>query len=140
MPENPYQKYKKTRFETANREKLILMLYEGAIKSLNHAKKGMEEDNIELINESLKKSQDIINELMVSLNPEAGEIATNLYSLYDYMQRRLIEANLKKEIEPVKEVKKMVEELHETWKEAMLQVHKTKYAGQKKQGGFSLEG
>lgn len=53
-----------------------------------------------------KKSQDIINELMVSLNPEAGEIATNLYSLYDYMQRRLIEANLKKEIEPVKEVKK----------------------------------
>ena len=68
--------------------------------------------------QALLKSQDIIDELIVSLDFSAGEeIAQGLYELYDYMRRRLIEANIKKEKELVAEVVGMLQELRETWAE-----------------------
>lgn len=140
MKINPYQQYKQTQFETASSEKLILMLYEGALKNLYQAQKGLENNDLEVVNQSLTKTQDIISELMVSLDMDTGEIAQNLYQLYDYMQYRLIQANIHKKGEPITEVIGMLEELHDTWKKAMLNVQKNNPAGNQAQGGILLEG
>lgn len=140
MKINPYQQYKETQFQTASREKLILMLYDGAIRNLHQAQRSLKEGNFEGTNNNLTKAQDIINELMVSLNLDVGEIAHNLYQLYDYMRRRLIMANTQKKEEPIKEVLGMLKELRDVWKEAMLKVQKNKAETRRSQGGVLLEG
>ncbi|ADL11807.1 flagellar export chaperone FliS [Acetohalobium arabaticum] len=127
MTNNPYQKYKNTQVETASQEKLLLMLYDGAIKFLKQAIKGVEENDYEAANNYLVRTQDIIHELMATLDMEkGGEIARNLESLYDYMNRRLIEANVNKDIEPMEEVRDMLAELRETWQEAIKKVKQNK--------------
>ncbi|MGM0370460.1 MAG: flagellar export chaperone FliS, partial [Bacillota bacterium] len=89
MPNNPYQKYKKTQVETADQGKLLLMLYDGAIKFSKAARKGMEEEDYEMVNNKLNRVQAIITELQTTLDMEKGkEIAENLDMLYDYMRRR----------------------------------------------------
>lgn len=116
---SPHEKYKKTSVTTASRGKLILMLYDGAIKFLNQSLEGLKEKRYDVVNNNIIKGQNILTELMLSLNMNVGEIAENLYSLYDYMNRRLIEANIKKDGEIIKEVLGMLTDLRETWEEAI---------------------
>lgn len=121
-----YQKYQNVQVKTANRGKLLLMLYQGCIKFLRLAEKSIEEKNIEGANNYLVRSQDIIRELQSTLDIEkGGRIARDLNSLYDFMIHMLLEANIKKEIQPVKVVEELMLELLETWKEII--------NGQKKQ-------
>lgn len=125
MANNPYQKYKNTQIETSNQEKLLLMLYDGALNFLKQAKKGLKNNDYETTNNFLVKTQDIINELMATLDMErGGEIAQNLEALYDYMNRRLIEANINKEVEQIEEVEDMLKELRETWNQAIQKLKK----------------
>jgi len=113
---NPYNQYKKSSIQTASQGKLILMMYEGAIKFITIAIEHMPVKKYDVVNTNIIKSQDIITELMLALNMEVGgEIAKNLYSLYDYMNRRLVESNIKKNPETAKEVLKMLMELKEAW-------------------------
>lgn len=120
MANNPYEKYKNTQIETAAQEDLVLMLYKGAIKFINQAKHGLEDNDYEAVNNYLNRVQAIIHELMATLDMDAGgEIAENLEALYDYMNRRLIEANVNKEAGPMDEVLDMFKELRDTWKKAM---------------------
>jgi flagellar protein FliS len=117
---NPLNVYRETQIKTANQAKLIIMLYDGAIKQLNCAVEAMKEGHLryDVMNDSIIKAQDIISELMVSLDFErGGEIARNLFSLYIFMNRRLLDANIKKVIKPLKDVKKMLLELREAWVE-----------------------
>jgi flagellar protein FliS len=122
MVVSPYEKYKKTGVTTASGGKLILMLYDGAIRFLNQSLEGLKEKKYDVVNNNIIKAQNILTELMLSLNMNVGEIAENLYSLYDYMNRRLIEANIKKEGEIVKEVLGMLTDLRATWDEAIKKV------------------
>ena len=116
MSYNPYNQYKKSSIQTASQGKLILMMYEGAIKFINIAISNMPAKKFDIVDNNLVKAQDIITELMLALNLEAGgEIAKNLYSLYEYMNRRLIEANLKKNADIANEVVRMLTELKEAW-------------------------
>lgn len=113
-----YKEYKEIQVNTANREKLLIMLYQGCIKFLRFSKKSIEEDNIEAANNYIIKSQDIIRELMNTLDREnGGEIADNLYNLYDYMYRELVSANINKDIEKVEIVEEMMSELLESWQQ-----------------------
>lgn len=112
----PYQ-YRKTSVETASPEKLLLMLYSGAINFLGQALVAMEARDFEKVNDMLKKTQAVIEELMVSLNMDY-EISQRLWALYDYFLRRLVEANVKKDREPIDEVLRMITELQETWSQA----------------------
>jgi len=117
---NPYSKYKSTQIQTATPGQLILMLYEGAIKFCKFAKIGMEEKDLDKANKYLIKVQNIISELRVSLDMKAGgEISENLNSLYDYMQNRLLDANLKKDIKILDEVQNLIEELKDAWAQAV---------------------
>ena len=116
MSKNPYNQYKKSSIQTASQGKLILMMYEGAIKFLNIAIEHITLKRYDIVNSNIIKTQDIITELMLALNLEVGgDIAKNLYSLYDYMNRRLVEANIKKNEEIAKEILKLLLELKEAW-------------------------
>src|SRR6056297_620150 len=113
-----YKKYKETQVKTANQGKLVIMLYQGAIKFLRLAKRHISENNISQANEALIRAQDIINELNSTLDEQkGGEIARNLSSLYVYMKRRLMKANLKKDVEIIDEVEELLSGLLESWKQ-----------------------
>lgn len=111
-----YNAYKNNAVNTASKSKLLIMLYDGAIKNLKLAEMAMEEKDIEKVNTNIIKTQDIILEFMTTLNFEAGgEIARNLYQLYDYLFNRLVRANIDKDMEKLREVRKHLEELRDTW-------------------------
>lgn len=115
---NPYLK---NQIETSSPEQILILLYDGAIKFLNQAKIGIQNKDIELTHNNLIKAQNIISELRDTLDMEiGGELANNLYALYNYFNRRLVQANIKKEIEPVDEVLEHLRGLRDTWKQAII--------------------
>jgi len=118
---NPYQAYEKNQVFYAKGEELTLMLYKGAIKFIDQAKLAAEQNDWSRTHNRILKAQAIISELMVTLNMEI-EISQSLLLLYDYMKQRLIEANLKKDADILKEVQDMLIELAETWNLAMKSV------------------
>lgn len=113
-----YNAYKQNSINTASPGELTLMLYNGCIKFLNVAKKAIEEKHMEEKNVNLQKAQNIIIELMVTLNMDY-EISKQILPLYEYMNRRLIEANIKNDVEIVDEVIGLVTEFRDTWKEVI---------------------
>ncbi|MFC4322482.1 flagellar export chaperone FliS [Litchfieldia salsa] len=115
---NPYQQYQTNAATTASPGELTLMLYNGCLKFINLACKAVEDNNIEERNTNIQKAQNIIREFMVTLNMDI-EISKNLMSMYDYMNRRLMEANLKNDLEILKEVEGYVVDFRNTWKEAL---------------------
>ncbi|MFO7270429.1 flagellar export chaperone FliS [Sphaerobacter thermophilus] len=114
---NPYDQYRRIATETADPVELVLMLYRGAIRNLEVAEAALERRDSSQAHESLVKTQNIVAELMGTLNLDAGELAHNLHRLYDYMQRRLLLANLRKDAAPAAEVRGMLTDLLATWEE-----------------------
>jgi flagellar protein FliS len=112
---------------TASPGQLVLMLYDGTLKALALAQQAFSESaseprRIENINRHLLKAQAIINELQSGLNLEVGgEFARTMNRLYDYHNRRLFEANLKKDVGPVIEVERLLRELRDAWAEMLSQ-------------------
>ena len=115
---NPYQQYQQNTVNTSTPQELTLMLYNGMVRFLKLAHQGIEEKNIEKANNFIIRSQDIIIEFMSTLDMQY-EVSDGLYSLYDYMNRRLVEANIKKDKAIVEEVIRYSEELRDTWAQAM---------------------
>lgn len=108
--------YKKASVNTMDQNKLIVMLYDGAIKNITFAIEQMRLGNVEKTHNHLVKSKNIIAELMASLNMEkGGDIAKNLRSLYSYMFGQLIESNMRKDPNPALLVRKMLMDLREAW-------------------------
>ncbi len=123
-PKNPWQSYRQVATHTASPGQLVLMLYEGAIRFLERAEAGFQlEDPVEFnttINDNILRAQDIVRELDFSLNVEAGgELAVQLRRLYDYFDRTLLEANLRKDPTGIAEVIKRITVLRDAW-ETML--------------------
>jgi len=111
--------YKKNQINTISSEQLVLMLYEGAGKFIGRAVIAMDNKDISGANHNLIRSQDILAELMRGINFDAGEIATNLYDLYDFMYRQLVQANIKKEPQLALEVLEMINELKDAWQQIL---------------------
>lgn len=114
----PYQTYKQNAVNTSSPGDLTLMLYNGCLKFITLAKRAIEDKNIEKRNENLGKAQNIINELMITLNLEI-DISKNMLQMYDYIYRRLVEANTKNDINILNEVEGYVIEFRDTWKEVI---------------------
>ncbi|CUA80549.1 MULTISPECIES: flagellar export chaperone FliS [Anoxybacillus] len=127
---NPYQSYQTNAVQTASPGELTLMLYNGCLKFIAQAKKAIEEKDIEARNTNLLKAQKIIQELMVTLNMEY-EVAKSMMTMYDYMYRRLVEANIKSDIAILEEVEGYVKEFRDTWKQVIQLNRQRQYA----QGG-----
>ena len=101
------------------------MLYDGAIQFLNKAKTAIENKDIEGAHNNLISAQNIIQEFINSLDVEvAPQLAQNLISLYEYFIRRLVQANLKKQIEPIDEVLGYLKSLKATWEKAIVLAQK----------------
>jgi len=104
------------------------MLYDGMVRFIKNAVAACGEGNIEATNKNLLKAQSILFELMGSLEHEAGEIAENLLLIYDYMQRRLVEANIKKDVSMMEEIKGMAVELREAWQRSIKNLKNQSYS------------
>lgn len=115
---NPYAKYKEQSVNTATPEELTLMLYNGCIKFINIAELAMEDKDISKANENILKAQAIINELNITLNMDI-ELSENLRILYDFVNSRLIDANISKNKEHLGDAKSIVSDMRDTWKQAM---------------------
>jgi flagellar secretion chaperone FliS len=126
---NPYAAYQNNSVTTASPGELTLMLYNGSLKFIHIAKKAIEDKNIELKNTNIQKAQAIVSELMVTLNTDL-EISQNLMSLYDYVNRRLTEANVKNDAVILEEVEGMITEFRDTWKQVIQLNRQKQHAGQ----------
>ncbi|MDZ4726617.1 MAG: flagellar export chaperone FliS [Leptospira sp.] len=113
-----YNEYKANEISTVSQVKLIVMLFDGAIRFLGVAMDNMTPRKYDIVNNHIIKTQDIITELLLSLNMEEGqEIASNLLSLYIYLKKRLLEANMKKDKKIIQECIKILNELKTSWEE-----------------------
>jgi len=122
---NPYQQYQENQIMTAPPERLVLMLYEGALKFLRLAKKAVEEKSYADANNYIIRVEDIIMELNMSLDMNF-EISKSLRNLYNFIYEKLIEANIKKDLSKLEEVEGLLAGLKEAWQEAYLEVMKAK--------------
>lgn len=116
MTQYALNQYKATQVNTADQGKLILMMYDGAIKFVEIAKSKLKENDIAGKGVYISKAEAVISELMASLNMEqGGEIATSLEQLYAFMNSQLRIANVNKDIKPLDIVLKILGELREAW-------------------------
>ena len=115
---SPYNKMLEDAVMTASKEELTLMLYEGGIRFLNKALMAIEKKDVLQAHQHIIRVQDIVREFQITLDHQY-EIAQQLDALYDYMHRRLVEANMSKDVEILNEVLGMFREFRDTWKEAM---------------------
>jgi flagellar protein FliS len=120
---NPYKQYRQTQIGTADKTKLVILVYDGAITYLRRAKQKLDEKNFEEKGDFLFKAQDILLELMGALDMNMGEVAQSLYNLYHYMMKRLTEANIKNDPEMIGEVITLLSGLRQTWAEAILMMN-----------------
>jgi len=116
----PANAYREIQIKTANQIRLIVMLYDGAIRHINLAVDAFAEGHrrYDAVNSHVIAAQDILSELMASLDFEKGGVlAKNLFSIYSFMGRRLLEGNLAKDKAPLMEVKKLLGDLRDSWDE-----------------------
>lgn len=116
---NPYEKYREVQILTASPERLVLLLYEGAIRFLEEARAALDGGDLAKAHERLTRTQDILTELITGLD-FSYEVSSNLYRLYDFFRRRLVEANVRKDPGAVQEVLRFLKELRDTWREAVV--------------------
>ncbi len=110
------RQYSQTQVQTADRGKLLLMVYDLAISSLQDARRAMTEQDFDLRGQRLDKGLRAIGELRKSLDMERGrEISQSLDQLYDFMMRRITEANMNNDPEHLDVVIRILEDLRETW-------------------------
>lgn len=131
--------YKETHIKTASQGKIIIMLYDEAIRELDKAVSLIEGNTKEFdkVNNSILRAQDMVTELMVSLDfDKGGEIAQGLFSLYMFFNRQMMEANMSKDTEPLKTVRNQLSELREAWD----QIINKSGNGKQASGGVNIAG
>jgi flagellar protein FliS len=122
---NPWQSYRKVAVQTASPGHLVLMLYDGAIKFLERSLEGFSRrDPLEFnqtINNNIVRAQAIIHELNSRLDMDQGEISENFRRLYNYFNRQLQQANIKKNKAPIEEVVGHLRGIRDSWAEMLRQ-------------------
>lgn len=115
---NPYQQYQQNVINTSTPQELTLMLYNGLVKFLKLGIEAIEENNPQSAHNNIIKAQNIIEEFMSTLNMDY-DISKKLYSIYEYMNWQLVNANIKKDKAAIEEVVVFAEDLRNTWSQAM---------------------
>jgi flagellar protein FliS len=119
---NAFQVYRQTQAQTAAPGELVVMLYRGAVRFVTTAIAAIEAKDVEAAHTNLVKAQAIVSELLETLDLErGGEIARRLTSIYEYLNQRLVEANIRKDAEPAREVERFLRELLPAWEAAAKQ-------------------
>lgn len=116
---NAYNAYKNNSVNYASKEQLLLMLVDGAVKYAKIARQAILEKDITKSHSNLIRTQDIFYELMATLDVrQAGDWGQQLMNIYDFIVRRLTDANIKKDINIIDEVLPIIEDIRDTWNEA----------------------
>ncbi|SHE57626.1 flagellar export chaperone FliS [Clostridium fallax] len=115
---NAYNVYKSNSVNLASRDQLLLMILDGAVKFSKISRQAILDKDMKKAHESLVRTQDIFVELMSSLNMDAGEWAQKLMSVYEFINYKLVQANLKKDIRELDEAIPLIEETRDMWYEA----------------------
>lgn len=109
--------YEETNVTTQDKGKIVVMLYDGAIKFLNQAINAIQRNDDEAKGQYILKAQDIIMELNNVLDMEAGgQITQNLRQLYIFMWKHLNQANIKRDADMMKKVIDLLHELNQGWR------------------------
>ena len=119
-PQGIAKSYQSNAVLTASPGKLVQLMLEGALRFVRNAKTGFEEEDYvkrnEIVHNNIQRAQSIVAELQASLNLKVqGDFAPTMYRLYDFVNRKLLEANHKKVAEPLDEVEKVLGEIEEAW-------------------------
>ncbi|MED3724647.1 flagellar export chaperone FliS [Priestia filamentosa] len=122
---NAYQAYQQGAVNTATPGELTLMLYNGCLKFIRRAKTAIENGEVEEKNKNLIKAQNIITELMVTLRT-GSELSDQMRTMYDYMNQRLMKANIESSVDILEEVESYVMEFRDTWKEVIQKTRSSK--------------
>lgn len=116
---NAYNTYKNNSVNYASKEQLLLMLLDGAVKYAKIGRQAIVDDDIQKKHDNLIRTQDIFYELMISLDRNAGgEWGDNLYAVYEFINQRLMEANMRKDVKIMDEIIPLIEEVRDLWNEA----------------------
>jgi flagellar protein FliS len=116
---NAYNVYKNNSINYASKEQLLLMLVDGAVKFSKIARQAIIDKDIQKSHDNIVKTQNIFYELMATLHVnQGGEWAHQLMSIYDFIVRRLTDANIKKDLDSMDEVIPLIENIRDTWHEA----------------------
>ena len=118
MNQNRMSDYQKNAILTATPAELTLMLYEGAIKFCNLAKMAIEKNDVNKAHNNIKRAQDIITEFRITLDHKYP-VWEDFERVYDYIYRKLVEANMHKDMEALDEALKYIREMRDTWKQVM---------------------
>lgn len=114
------QAYRQTRVKTASPGRLVVMLYDEALRQIDLALASLDNGpgDYDTVNRAILKAQDVMTELTVSLDlDQGGDIAQNLFRLYLFFSDRLVSANLQKDAAPLKEIRAMIENLRDAWQQ-----------------------
>jgi flagellar protein FliS len=114
-----YQQYQRTQTQTASPGELVLMMYKGAVKFLGAARQSLEMRDLEVTNRQVLRAQEIILELMISVDVNVGPVGRNLFDLYEFMHRHLVQANIRKDGQMIEEVEQLLRELIPAWEQAV---------------------
>lgn len=138
---NPYREYQTNSVATADQKQLIIMLYDGAIRFIETASGFMGSfKTYDKANQNILRAQDILTELMLSLNLDhGGEIGQNLFNLYAFCKKQLLDANVKKNADDLKPALKILKELKESWEKIDMGAVKETRTGDYR-GGFAAQG
>ncbi|WP_186580823.1 flagellar export chaperone FliS [Aquibacillus kalidii] len=129
MMNQTYNTYQNNSVMTASPADLTLMLYNGCLKFIKQAKKGIEENNYEKKNTNIQKSQNIIDELSITLDQEVA-ISKQVLPLYDFIKRQLVEANIKNDVEKLDQAAELITEFRDTWQQVIKINRQRQYSGQ----------
>ncbi|SHM96050.1 flagellar export chaperone FliS [Gracilibacillus kekensis] len=120
MAYQQYQAYQNNSVNTATPGELTLMLYNGCLKFIKQAKKAIENNEHETKNVMIQKTQNIIRELMVTLDQEAP-ITKEIMPLYDFAYHALTQANVKNDLDQLEQAREIIQDFRDTWKEVIKQ-------------------
>lgn len=118
MYPNAYGVYKNNSVNFASKEQMLLMLLDGAVKFAKRGKLAIQEKDIKMAHNSITRTQDIFTELKVTLDPNAGDWAKQMFNVYSFINDRLLQANIKKDEAIMDEVIPLIEEVRNIWNEA----------------------
>ena len=113
-----FNAYTKVEVETASQSRLVIMLFNGAIKRAEEAKRQLEQHSTEGAHNNLVRAQDIIGELRTSLNMQTGKLAKDLDRIYEYLQHLLIQVNINKDPKELTLFVTLTTEMRDTWQQA----------------------
>ena len=119
MPQNGYETYQRLQVETSSPAQLVLQLYDALMRDLERANAALgDRASAEQAHDSLMHAQEIVVELLASLDMSSGDLAEHLADLYQYMYGRLVTANVAKDQTAVSEVLRLLRPIHAAWAEA----------------------